>query len=357
MGRRIPRLRRVSSPAAETDGLKSKRRRTRPDTSDNSTLETGGFVTDRFMSPDDQNDYLGSETEESITDRPASPDDQNGSLDSNTDESTTDRSTRPDDQNDAQGPKTGEATTEPSEEITTPGQNFAFLNLPNEVRIMIYRQLLVSSTSIGNLGELLGIRPSMLPRGQFDTAILRVCRQTYFEGHSVLYGQNAFLFEHGHEVVLFNGSIFRLSSEDIPLSRRRGRLASLGLIIIRLRGRNSIWHSQTTPLTDVRANAWLASRWNHIFDLESTRNLYHFPELRELTIDFTEWRLSDTDEIAVRTFIKKFGKCNHIKRLTTRGMSNQKNLDALRHGILKNGGVLIALDGSGTEVAKMVAPG
>ncbi|KAI4159298.1 MAG: hypothetical protein LQ342_006702 [Letrouitia transgressa] len=382
IGHQPPQRKHALSPAAETVGPKSKRRRTRTDTSDISTSryessEPSLTITNRSMSPDDQHDSLDLETEDSITDCSMLPDDQSdsGDLESKeaitdcstlvpddqsdsgdleTEEAMTDCSVLPDDQSDSEDLGTEEAITEPVDETIASGQNPAFLNLPIEIRMMIYRQLLVSSTSIDNLREIMGISNSMLPRDQdFDSAILRVCRQTYFEGHPILYGQNVFLFERGCEVMGFRGFMYGLSRGNIPLGYEDGRLTFLESIIIRLRRKDSLNYSQTTPIEEVRASAWSLLGWNAIFDTEGSRDSYSFPGLRSLTIDFTEWHLDDADEIAVKTFVRKFSKCNYLRRLTIRGMSHQRNLDDLRHGILRNGGIFIVLDRSGTEVAKL----
>ena len=82
-----------------------------------------------------------------------------------------------------------------------------FTKLPVEVRVMIYRRLLVSSEPILKAHELIGYKTIVAgnhhPISDLDSRLMRTCRAVYEETLPILYGNNIFEFHSPTAISLF----------------------------------------------------------------------------------------------------------------------------------------------------------
>jgi hypothetical protein len=76
-----------------------------------------------------------------------------------------------------------------------------FDKLPLEIRLLVYRELLVSEKTIVGLSMMVGkerlkrrMQSNYDPIPDIDAAILRTCRKAYNEAIDTLYGENLFKF-------------------------------------------------------------------------------------------------------------------------------------------------------------------
>ncbi len=76
-----------------------------------------------------------------------------------------------------------------------------FVKLPLELRLLVYRELLVSEKTIVGLSMMVGkerlkrkMQSKYDPIPDIDAAILRTCRKAYNEAIGTLYGENIFKF-------------------------------------------------------------------------------------------------------------------------------------------------------------------
>lgn len=182
-----------------------------------------------------------------------------------------------------------------------------FLEIPYDIRITIYRLLLVSSHPIHNAHKLMGPKKSVLVSKcpqitDIDSAILRTCRSVYEESLPVLYRMNRFSFydlvsiwEFGHHEI---PRMRPLMSADKALFNFKpalyGRLTMLRSVNMRLGSGYSSWIGD-------RERLW--ESWHEFFDLKrndgSNGFIPHpaaFPALESLFLDFTDWALDGGKE-------------------------------------------------------------
>ena len=163
--------------------------------------------------------------------------------------------------------------------------------LPVEIRLLIFKILLVSPVVICDAHKLVGNKEVMeinCPRVKgLEPAILRTCRAINNEALPVLYGYNRFYFDSPTALTDFaHHERTRLfGPENTPY----GRLTRVQHIILRLKSEFEFQRADRNAL-------WLS--WK--FVLEPTpASMVEFPSLLDLTLDFSDWQLGQTEEYEV----------------------------------------------------------
>ncbi|KAL9102710.1 MAG: hypothetical protein Q9163_002172 [Psora crenata] len=64
-----------------------------------------------------------------------------------------------------------------------------------------------------------------------------------------------------------------------------------------------------------------------------------FPRLEKLTLDFTEWHLTERDGLLVKPFVKKLGDSGGLQELVLKGVKHLGTLEQFRVGLVKKGGI------------------
>ncbi|KAI9700732.1 MAG: hypothetical protein M1836_002101 [Candelina mexicana] len=160
-----------------------------------------------------------------------------------------------------------------------------FLRLPTELRLNIYKHLLVTSAVINNpldsLKQSQNRKKAPVTIPGLDAVILQTCRSIYQEAVPILYGDNRFRFMDGTFTEMFATNGMGLPSWYKTVPSRLERIRSMDLIF------RAFWQ-----------------RWepNRIAGLQEdsdnwTRNgrALTFPSLRDLALDFTQWNLTGRD--------------------------------------------------------------
>lgn len=142
----------------------------------------------------------------------------------------------------------------------------------------------------------------MLRTGIVNAKILHTCRSIYDEAMPVLYNKNTFMFTSPQHIEDFAYDSFERDDEIFHLSPRfclpnspHGRLSLVHSVILRL-------GSHCYHLRDIPAqNTYLWSIWRCFFVSKFADELVGFPALRNLSLDFSEWRLTaaETDSLSV----------------------------------------------------------
>jgi hypothetical protein len=95
--------------------------------------------------------------------------------------------------------------------VSTPRRPLSFLDLDYDVRLIIYRALLIRPKPIPiyHLEDHSRRKyPSLVREGQIHSNILQTCAQVYGEAIPILYGKNSFFFRYYLDVVIPNWSEF-----------------------------------------------------------------------------------------------------------------------------------------------------
>ncbi|KAI9776626.1 MAG: hypothetical protein M1835_005457 [Candelina submexicana] len=160
-----------------------------------------------------------------------------------------------------------------------------FLRLPTELRLNIYKHLLVTSAVINNpldsLKQSQNRRKAPVTIPGLDAVILQTCRSIYQEAVPILYGDNRFRFMSGISTEMFATSGMSVSPwHETGPSRLKG-IRSMDLIFCAL---------------------WQCGQPNRIAGLQKDSDTWirqgralSFPSLRDLALDFTEWELTSRD--------------------------------------------------------------
>lgn len=255
-----------------------------------------------------------------------------------------------------------------------------FLAMPLEVRTIVYEYLLVSKQIIKAI-DVSGTQRFIMEgnRSQLDdidSAILRTCRSIHAEASSVLYGNNRFHFDTPVEIDLFGCR--HLANQVIHTEQNNGltaiqkvtlKLGEAGIPMLRLPGesvdREKLWRG-----------------WQPFFepipDYEPLR--MNFTALRDLTLDFSDWELDETQESAlhvsetcsrirpvfsrgkphrpiqsmliivtsqIKQFVPRLRGSEGLRKLETKGVMHRQNLRDFRKLLVMPGGSFRALDAHG----------
>ncbi|KAL8770595.1 MAG: hypothetical protein Q9209_003663 [Squamulea sp. 1 TL-2023] len=261
--------------------------------------------------------------------------------------------------------------------------------LPSEIRQMIYRELLVTSTPIRKPHKLVCNKRSIMldslqPLKDIDGSILRVCRSIYSEALPVLYGKNTFEFckprklrdfshagldrshtrkhapshmvrNRGNDVKGTNTDPILFLAEFGFRDAQAGRFTLIRSIILRLGHDRKpyVWQRPGGQPAPDRKRIW--SHWYQYFfndcDNQSTFDwgmfpsaTTEFPALDKVVLDFTDWQLGEPDAIRVDPFVKKLGRSGGLSAVAIKGVKNKANLDEFRSGLLKPGGIFTVKD-------------
>ncbi|KAL8999496.1 MAG: hypothetical protein Q9169_001701 [Polycauliona sp. 2 TL-2023] len=254
------------------------------------------------------------------------------------------------------------ASSHVSDTPSTPCSRPLFFQiLPLEIRHMIYHELLVSAGPIRKPHKLVCNRRSIMldstqPVKDIDSSILGVCRMIYFEAIAVLYGKNTFEFSKPRKLRDFShAGLDRTQTTFAFHDAPAGRFTLIRSIILRLGHDRKpyVWpHQGTQPAPD-RKRIW--SHWyqyffndgdpHSIFDwglFPSSTN--GFPALDRVVLDFTDWKLAESDAIRVEPFVKKLAKSSRLGGVVVKGVKNTSSLEGLRKGLVKPGGVFLVKD-------------
>ncbi|KAL8784092.1 MAG: hypothetical protein Q9195_009183 [Heterodermia aff. obscurata] len=227
-----------------------------------------------------------------------------------------------------------------------------FATLPAELRIQLYRHLLVSKLG----GRIL--RPNKLieenarnlrftknakrQNGQrslgIDSTFLRCCRRIYEEALPILYGDNIFKFFQEEEV-----REFRLK-EIMPIKGTKkkdprsptfnlrpcpgGRLSMIRKLELEFEGRY--------PFSRTRTEGWEEFLFRG--SGESKVEYVRFPRLETLLLDFGPLNLEEDDNLVIRPFVCIFRGGSGLKSLVVSGVENEDNLERFKRALLKEGG-------------------
>ncbi|KAL9138039.1 MAG: hypothetical protein Q9175_000737 [Cornicularia normoerica] len=227
-----------------------------------------------------------------------------------------------------------------------------FSAVPVEIRHMIFHHLLTTAESIEKPHKHLGSKETALldnykPIPQIDSAILRTCRMIYSEALPILYGQNTFEFSSANAIRSFQSK----SLIGYPLAFNlklapMGRLTLLRSVIINLNAEYR-WHSpigvngtRGAPNRDHIWRDWSTTLFSENDDLcpWGGRNGLGFPALEKLTLDFSEWQLTDSEGLLVKPFLMKLGESGGLNELVLKGVKHQPTIDQFRAGLVKEGG-------------------
>ncbi|KAL9596948.1 MAG: hypothetical protein Q9219_005459 [cf. Caloplaca sp. 3 TL-2023] len=240
----------------------------------------------------------------------------------------------------------------------------SFQSLPVEIKDMIYRQLLVSSSTIKKPHRLvcsgrMVMVDSIQPIKDIDSTILRVCRSIYHEALPVLYGQNTFEFAKPRKLYEFGHRYLEMAVQR-PLEplfgfkeSNAGRFTMIRSIILRLGHDRKPYVYRVPAAVPDRKRIWFYWHQYLFHDHEAiaaydsvlyphVRN--DFPALDKVMLDFTAWQLSEADAIRTEPFICKLGRSGGLSRVVIKGVKNTTNLQQFRQGLTKPGGTFTVLD-------------
>lgn len=228
-----------------------------------------------------------------------------------------------------------------------------FSAVPVEIRHMIFHHILTTPEPIEKPHKHLGSKETALldnykPIPQVDSAILRTCRLIYSEALPILYGQNTFEFSSANAIRSFQSRSligYPLVAFNLKLAPM-GRLTLLRSVIINLNAEYR-WTSpiginggRGTPNRDHIWRDWSTTLFSESDDLcpWGGRNGLGFPALEKLTLDFSEWQLTDSEGLLVKPFLKKLGESGGLNELVLKGVKHQPTIDQFRAGLVKEGG-------------------
>lgn len=255
-----------------------------------------------------------------------------------------------------------------------------FLAMPLEVRTIVYECLLVSKQTIKAI-DVSGTQRFIMEgnRSQLndiDSAILRTCRSIHAEASSVLYGNNRFHFDTPLEIDLFGCR--HLANQVIHTEQNNG-LTAVQKVTLKL-GEASIPMLRLPGESVDREKLWRG--WQPFF--EPTTNYeplsMNFTALRDLTLDFSDWELDETQESElhvseicfrihlvfsrgkfhrhiqsmliivtsqIKQFVPRLRGSEGLRKLEIKGVMHKQNLRDFRKLLVRPGGSFRALDAHG----------
>ncbi|MCJ1451424.1 hypothetical protein MMC28_001761 [Mycoblastus sanguinarius] len=229
-----------------------------------------------------------------------------------------------------------------------------FTKIPAEIRQMIFQHLLISSEPISRAHKLIGCKHTALldsyqPISDIDAAVVRTCRMIYEETTPILYGRNKFEF-HGPDVIAAFQSDGMSQRHPLGFGLKRapyGRLTLLRNVYLKFEADRHLsrfignpGNRRHPPDRDFVWRDW--SRTVFSEDRSTYSPPLGFPALENLTIDFSDWELAESEGLLVKPFIKKFGEAGKLQNLVIKGVKHEATLGKLREGLVKEGGVFHA---------------
>ncbi|KAI9776629.1 MAG: hypothetical protein M1835_005460 [Candelina submexicana] len=215
-----------------------------------------------------------------------------------------------------------------------------FLCLPAELRIEVYKLLLVSSSCIMDPNKCLKDSEDrempLLIIPDIDAAILRTCQSIYKEAIGILYQMNRFRFTGAFQM----GS-FATSFGDF----RRKPKSRLNL----LRNRLELIKSATLEFRCSQFGSKLEKASSQETSARNWRDYSHpplkgksFPHLRNLTLDFTDWHLTPDNDYFPK-IMKQWLRdgFQNLDNLVLKGLQHRPEVVALlNRTMMKPGGKL-----------------
>ena len=214
--------------------------------------------------------------------------------------------------------------------------------IPVEIRIMILCHLLTIAEPIEKAHKHLGSKDTALLDNyraipHIDAAILRTCRAIYSEALPILYGSNTFEFSSPNAIRSFQSrsligyplgeavpSLLKyqvikhinagIANHDPAFNFQlapMGRLSMLRSVVLTLNAEYR-WHNpmgangvRAPPNRDHIWRDWSTTLFSESDDLcpWGGRNGLGFPVLEKLTLDFSEWQLTESEGLLVRQLI------------------------------------------------------
>lgn len=280
-----------------------------------------------------------------------------------------------------------------------------FAAAPVEIRHMIYRQLLTIPEPIEKAHKHLGSKDTALldsykPIPHIDATVLRTCRLVYSEALPILYGHNTFEFSSANAIrsyqsksligyplgrpIDFRSPVLQYAYSQLQHLQRAcancpqafnfklapmGRLSMLRSVVLNMNAEYR-WHSpigvngqRGAPNRDHIWRDWSTTLFSESDDLcpWGGRNGLGFPALEKLTLDFTEWQLTESEGLLVKLisapfqadadtfsqvkpFLKKLGESGGLQELVLKGVKHVPTQHLFRVGLVKEGGVFRAVN-------------
>ena len=229
-----------------------------------------------------------------------------------------------------------------------------FGKLPNEIRFMVYKQLLKANGKIENAHKLLSPNMSLLssnnvrPYG-ISSTILCTCQQIYYEARPVLYKKNRFRFRNIEAMEAFARDGLEANGPTLIYGFRKttyGRLTEITWITLYL-GKLFNYSVSRDPIIEY---------WQGFFNNSRSYDPVAFPSLRKMRLDFSRWQLADKDSVMVSAIVKRFELSGKLQQFTVKGITHEQNLRDLRDGFVKPGGKFFAIGSGGVLLSSVKVP-
>jgi len=163
----------------------------------------------------------------------------------------------------------------------------------------------------------------------------------------ILYGHNTFEFASANAIRSFQSK----SLIGYPLAFNfklapMGRLTMIRSVILCLNAEYR-WHSTIgvngqhgPPNRDHIWRDWSTTLFSESDDLcpWGGRSGLGFPALEKLTLDFSEWQLSENEGLLVKPFLKKLGESGGLQEFVLEGVKHQPTIEQFRKGLVREGG-------------------
>ncbi|MDI1486492.1 MAG: hypothetical protein OHK93_005722 [Ramalina farinacea] len=232
-----------------------------------------------------------------------------------------------------------------------------FTAIPVEIRHLIYRELLTTPEVIDQAHKQLGNKESAMlehykPIPGIDSPILRTCRLIYIEALPILYGLNTFHFSSAQCIRHFQNHGLSTFPLDLKVdnvlafnfkSATTGRLQMIRSLVLELKSDYRVY-TRNTNVSYTRDNIW--RDWSISLFNDDRDSIYgwgsnnlSFPQLEKLTLDFTEWQLTENDGVLVKPFIKKLRPSDGLHELVLKGYKHQPTIEQFRSGLVREGGM------------------
>ncbi|KAK0647002.1 hypothetical protein B0T16DRAFT_458869 [Cercophora newfieldiana] len=226
---------------------------------------------------------------------------------------------------------------------------FSFLKLPTEIRLMIFSILFQSMDPLGatiaGMWEIdgRGIEDqyrAARDRCKLSAQVLRTCRQVYCEGYPVLYGDNTWYFELGHDTPCLP-SVFashfpdwmpRPASDDAPLSNCLPHIRRIKVMLVN----PLLYVNQDKVRNQLRYLAERLRQFPNVQHLEFHCAFVHsYRRNGETRVNFEDWNAwTNSSESTPESVLKHLETSCHAP-LVRRGQCPEKEKEKELAGILK----------------------